>query len=74
MPGPHLVVLTAQAVDSPAPCITAFSLGTPALLPRRVHLPVQPPQLTKHAGMLFYRLLQQAVDTDPHPLKDLIGG
>jgi hypothetical protein len=24
--------------------------------------------------MLFYRLLQQAVDTDPHPLKDLIGG
>ena len=25
-------------------------------------------------GMLFYRLLQQAVDTDPHPLKDLIGG
>ena len=25
-------------------------------------------------GLLFYRLLQQAVDTDPHPLKDLIGG
>jgi ISXO2-like transposase domain len=25
-------------------------------------------------GMLFYRLLQQAVDTDPHTLKDLIGG
>jgi len=25
-------------------------------------------------GMLFYRLLQQAVDTDPHPLKDVIGG
>ena len=25
-------------------------------------------------GMLFYRLLQQAIDTDPHPLKDLIGG
>jgi len=24
--------------------------------------------------MLFYRLLQQAVDTDPHPLKDVIGG
>jgi len=24
--------------------------------------------------MLFYRLLQQAVDTDPHPLRDLIGG
>ena len=28
-----------------------------------------------HAGgMLFYRFLQQAVDADPHPLKDLIGG
>ncbi len=25
-------------------------------------------------GLLFYRLLQQAVDTDPHPLKDLLGG
>jgi hypothetical protein len=23
-------------------------------------------------GMLFYRLLQQAVGTDPHPLHDLI--
>jgi len=25
-------------------------------------------------GMLFYRLLQQALGTDPHPLNDLIGG
>jgi hypothetical protein len=25
-------------------------------------------------GMLFYRLLQQSVDTDPHPLNELIGG
>lgn len=25
-------------------------------------------------GLLFYRLLQQAVDADPHPLKDLVGG
>ena len=23
--------------------------------------------------MLFYRLLQQSVNTDPHPLADLIG-
>lgn len=23
-----------------------------------------------HRGLLFYRLLQQAVGTDPHPLKD----
>jgi transposase-like protein len=25
-------------------------------------------------GLLFYRLLQQAVHTDPHPYRDLIGG
>jgi transposase-like protein len=25
-------------------------------------------------GLLFYRLLQQALDTDPHPLKELTGG
>ena len=25
-------------------------------------------------GLLFYRLLQRAVATDPHLLKDLIGG
>ena len=25
-------------------------------------------------GMLFYRLLQQAVGTDPHPLHELVGG
>ncbi len=25
-----------------------------------------------HRGLLFYRLLQQAVQTDPHPLKTLI--
>ena len=24
--------------------------------------------------MLFYRLLQQSVNTDPHPLHELIGG
>jgi len=25
-------------------------------------------------GMLFYRLLQQSINTDPHPLTELIGG
>ena len=25
-------------------------------------------------GLLFYRLLQQAAGTDPHPLRELIGG
>jgi hypothetical protein len=29
---------------------------------------------SKARGMLFYRLLQQAVDTDPHPLNELIHG
>jgi hypothetical protein len=27
---------------------------------------------SKAPGLLFYRLLQQAVDTDPHPLDELI--
>src|SRR5674476_171770 len=27
---------------------------------------------SKARGLLFYRLLQQAVGTDPHPLKDLL--
>jgi len=26
---------------------------------------------SKSRGLLFYRLLQQAVETDPHPLADL---
>ena len=26
---------------------------------------------SKSRGLLFYRLLQQAVETEPHPLKDL---
>jgi hypothetical protein len=25
-------------------------------------------------GLLFYRLLQQAAGTDPHPLSEIIGG
>ncbi|MFH5243963.1 IS1595 family transposase, partial [Antrihabitans sp. NCIMB 15448] len=29
---------------------------------------------SKARGMLFYRLLQQSVNTDPHPLVELIGG
>ena len=29
---------------------------------------------SKARGILFYRLLQQAVDTDSHPLKELIRG
>jgi transposase-like protein len=29
---------------------------------------------SKSRGMLFYRLLQQAMNTDPHPLSELLGG
>lgn len=29
---------------------------------------------SRSRGLLFYRLLQQAVDTDPHPYRDLVGG
>jgi transposase-like protein len=29
---------------------------------------------SRHRGLLFYRLLEQAVQTDPHPLKTLVNG
>jgi transposase-like protein len=29
---------------------------------------------SRSRGLLFYRLLQQAVHTDPHPYRDLVGG
>ena len=72
MAGPHLV----------SSLLKRWTAGT---LHHRVssqHLPYYLDEFTfrfnrrsSHArGMLFYRLLQQAVDTDPHPLKDLIGG
>lgn len=72
MAGPHLM----------SSLLKRWTAGT---LHHRVssqHLPYYLDEFTfrfnrrsSHArGMLFYRLLQQAVDTDPHPLKDLIGG
>jgi ISXO2 transposase-like protein len=72
MPGPHLVS-------------SLFKRWTAGTLHYRVspqHLPYYLDEFTfrfnrrksKARGMLFYRLLQQAVDTDPHPLKELIGG
>jgi hypothetical protein len=50
--------------------------------PKRQHLPTTstsspsgsiggPPELER---LLFYRLVQQAAGTDPHPLSELIGG
>jgi hypothetical protein len=72
VPGPHLV----------SSLLKRWVAGT---LHHRIslrHLPYYLDEFTfrfnrrtsKARGLLFYRLLQQATDTDPHPLKDLIGG
>ena len=72
MPGPHLV----------SSLLKRWTAGTLHYRISPQHLPYYLDEFTfrfnrrtsKARGMLFYRLLQQAVDTDPHPLKDLIGG
>jgi len=72
MPGPHLV----------SSLLKRWTAGTLHYRISVQHLPYYLDEFTfrfnrrtsKARGMLFYRLLQQAVDTDPHPLKELIGG
>ena len=72
MPGPHLV----------SSLLKRWTAGTLHYRVSDQHLPYYLDEFTfrfnrrnsKARGMLFYRLLQQAVDTDPHPLKDLFGG
>jgi hypothetical protein len=72
MPGPHLV----------SSLLKRWTAGTLHYRLSYQHLPYYLDEFTfrfnrrnsRARGMLFYRLLQQAVDTDPHPLKDLIGG
>ena len=72
MPGPHLV----------SSLLKRWTAGTLHHRISRKHLPYYLDEFTfrfnrrtsKARGLLFYRLLQQAVDTDPHPLKDLTGG
>src|SRR4051794_7913881 len=72
MPGPHLV----------SSLLKRWTVGTLHYRISRQHLPYCLDEFTfpftrrtsRARGMLFYRLLQQAVDTDPHPLKELIGG
>ena len=72
MPGPHLV----------SSLLKRWTAGTLHYRVSRQHLPYYLDEFTfrfnrrksKARGLLFYRLLQQAVDTDPHPLKELIGG
>jgi hypothetical protein len=72
MPGPHLV----------SSLLKRWTAGTLHYRLSPQHLPYYLDEFTfrfnrrksRARGMLFYRLLQQAVDTDPHPLKELIGG
>ncbi len=72
MPGPHLV----------SSLLKRWTAGTLHQRISRQHLPYYLDEFTfrfnrrtsKARGLLFYRLLQQAVDTDPHPLKELTGG
>ena len=72
MPGPHLV----------SSLLKRWIAGTLHYRLSYRHMPYYLDEFTfrfnrrnsKARGMLFYRLLQQAVDTDPHPLKELIHG
>jgi transposase-like protein len=71
MPGAHLV----------SSLLKRWTAGTLHYRISERHLPYYLDEFTfrfnrrrSHArGMLFYRLLQQAVDTDPHPLAELVG-
>ena len=72
LPGPHRV----------ASLLKRWNAGTHHYRVEREHLQFYLDEFAfrfnrrrSHArGMLFYRLLQQSVNTDPHPLTDLIGG
>src|SRR6266508_5851629 len=72
MPGPHLV----------SSLLKRWIAGTLHYRLSHRHMPYYLDEFTyrfnrrntRARGMLFYRLLQQAIDTDPHPLKELIRG
>jgi transposase-like protein len=72
LPGPHRI----------ASLLKRWNAGTHHYRVEREHLQYYLDEFAfrfnrrrSHArGMLFYRLLQQSVDTDPHPLAELIGG
>jgi transposase-like protein len=72
MPGPHSI----------SALLKRWTAGTLHYRISRQHLPYYLDEFTfrfnrrksRARGLVFYRLLQQAVDTDPHPLKELIGG
>jgi transposase-like protein len=70
LPGVHLV----------ASLLKRWLIGTLHFRVEETHLPYYLDEYTfrfnrrnaKSRGLLFYRLLEQAVDTTPHPLKDLL--
>ncbi|GAB2776180.1 IS1595-like element ISSod11 family transposase [Terrabacter koreensis] len=70
LPGVHLV----------ASLLKRWLIGTLHFRVEEAHLPYYLDEYTfrfnrrnaKSRGLLFYRLLEQAVDTSPHPLKDLL--
>jgi len=72
MAGPHLV----------SSLLKRWTAGTLHHRISRQHLPYYLDEFTfrfnrrtsRARGLLFYRLLQQAAGTDPHPLSELIGG
>jgi ISXO2-like transposase domain len=72
MPGPQLV----------SSLLKRWTAGTLHHRISRQHLPYYLDEFTfrfnrrtsRARGLLFYRLLQQAAGTDPHPLSELIGG
>jgi transposase-like protein len=72
LPGPHRV----------ASLLKRWNAGTHHYRVEREHLQYYLDEFTFRfnrrrsaaRGMLFYRLLQQSVNTDPHPLHGLIGG
>jgi transposase-like protein len=72
LPGPHRV----------ASLLKRWNAGTHHYRVEREHLQYYLDEFafrfnrrtSRARGLLFYRLLQQSVNTDPHPLADLIGG
>jgi transposase-like protein len=72
LPGPHRV----------ASLLKRWNAGTHHYRVKREHLQYYLDEFafrfnrrrSRARGMLFYRLLQQSVKTDPHPLSDLVGG
>ncbi|BBZ48947.1 hypothetical protein MHEI_06640 [Mycobacterium heidelbergense] len=65
-----------------ASLLKRWNAGTHHYRVEREHLPYYLDEFTfrfnrrrsKARGMLFYRLLQQSMNTDPHPLTEIIGG